>query len=191
MHVLRPRLNLAGSSAGCLRAAIAVSAASLRALVLPAALLLACADDGSASGGDGGTTGTMTTTTTSASTTTAADATGADTTGFVPDGDPCPGPPACTTVADCCVGVPAGVACPGAYPTNWSCTGGVCQLGQCTTDTQCSDLFTGFACITVGGKKRCVAECGNDSGCEVLRNMPGTVCVDSDDFGRRYCTQPT
>ncbi len=68
---------------------------------------------------------------------------------------------------------------------------GECVLGECSGDGQCSDLFTGWLCTTVDGKKRCVADCVVDSDCETARNMPGTVCVASVDVGRGYCVQPT
>lgn len=162
-------------------------------LVHLAVSIVGCGDD--TVGGSGGvtasTTGELTTSTTTATTTTTADSGSADsTTGFVPDGEACEAP-LCTTVADCCVGVPASVACPDTYPNNWSCAGGVCVLGQCTGDGQCSDLFTGWSCTKVDGKKRCVAGCTDDSDCTDDRNMPGTVCVASVDVGRGYCVQPT
>ncbi len=100
-------------------------------------------------------------------------------------------PQSCSTISDCCEGVPSAEACPGSYPNNWSCANGVCVIGRCTDDSQCSDLFTGFSCISVAGKKECVAGCGDDSECETLRNMPGTLCVASDEVDRGYCVQPT
>ncbi|MBX7079425.1 MAG: hypothetical protein K1X88_09585 [Nannocystaceae bacterium] len=165
------------------------------AAVLLGILVGGCGDDtvGGSGGGTASTTGELsTTTTTSTTTATSADSGSADsTTGFVPDGEACL-PKYCDTVADCCEGVPSSVACPDTYPNNWSCNEAhECVLGACSGDGQCSDLFTGWSCTTVNGTKRCVAGCTVDSDCTDVRNMPGTVCVDSGDAGRRYCVQPT
>jgi hypothetical protein len=149
---------------------------------------VACGDDGA---GPGGFSGEGTGPGSATNPMTAGSASGADSTGgFAPDPEACL-PLACVTAQDCCGDLVPGAACPGTYPDNWTCTPfGTCELGNCVGHLQCSDLFTGFECQQVGTRGRCVAPCGNDSACESLRNMPGTVCVASDDPARKYCRQP-
>jgi len=172
----------------------------LRSMWLLFAGAFACGDDGAGPGefGGGDSTGSPTTTIT-ATTTTASSATGADTGGgFEPDPVACV--PGCTVAADCCTAmvpggvVPPGVTCPGDYPYNWRCTsGGLCELGECSpsdSDAQCNALFTGFECMEIAGRGRCVAPCTDDASCVTDRNMAGTECVASDTMGKQYCRQP-
>lgn len=185
LNVARPRPRRSASSR--------LGRRFLRSAVLTAAigLKLGCADDVSSSGtaGDTGTdggTGAMTSATSATSATSSADSTGG-----------CPPSKPCTEAANCCEGLELfdlpGVSCPSsAYPYNWSCVGGYCQHGGCSSDGDCSDLMPGLSCLEVGGVGQCVVSCeavGFD--CAADGGMPGTTCSGLDDSHQhQFCRQP-
>jgi hypothetical protein len=81
----------------------------------------------------------------------------------------------CTTPADCCGGA---ANCPGAYPANWACDDGVCKMGPCATDDECSygGVLPDAKCfiLELGGAdyNTCVNPCTADTDCS-----PNTACT--------------
>lgn len=163
----------------------------LAVLLAATGLNFGCADDVSSSGsaGDTGTaggTGSMSSATSATSATSSADSSGG-----------CPPSKPCTEAANCCEGlenfVLPGASCPSnVYPYNWSCVGGYCQHGGCSSDADCSDLMPGLTCLGVGGVGQCVVTCdamGFD--CAADGGMPGTTCSGLDDSQQhQFCRQP-
>jgi hypothetical protein len=92
----------------------------------------------------------------------------------------------CTTAADCCQGA---ANCPGDYPANWECNAGVCNMGQCSTDDQCTygGVLPNNKCLTLdlAGKdyKVCAGSCAADADCST-----GTACTGVAKNGTdKYC----
>lgn len=140
-----------------------------------------------ACGGNGGGTGSGS----------ASDTTGATTTTSGPDPEPCDAVRSCMNDEQCCEGLAAGgqppsVSCPSEnYPYNWSCENNICVHGGCLSDSDCSQLFTGLTCMSVGNIGQCVAPCANDSDCTDDAVMPGTTCSGLSDQNESFCVQPT
>lgn len=88
---------------------------------------------------------------------------------------------ACETDADCCTaGVPG---CPGAYPLNRRCEGGLCTAPACQEDSDCAPFAN--ACGELGGVRRCAFSCVADADCSAF---PGASCSETTlDDGRRLC----
>ena len=90
----------------------------------------------------------------------------------------------CMEAADCC---PAGAMdCPGDYPQNWECNDGVCSLGGCSNNDECTfgGALPDFECHEIGGVGACFDPCESDADCEMV---PGTTCSGDSDDGAKYC----
>ncbi len=90
----------------------------------------------------------------------------------------------CTTPADCCA--MGEEKCPGAYPHNHTCEGGLCGKPQCAKDEDCNfgGFLENFKCLTVGGEKICRQGCDADDECDASTQM---TCSGADDAGTKYC----
>ncbi|MEM6990019.1 MAG: hypothetical protein AAF721_05965 [Myxococcota bacterium] len=87
----------------------------------------------------------------------------------------------CTTEADCCP--PGAMDCPGDYPFNFSCDGGVCQAGGCADDSECADFIPGWVCLVNEGQSACGIPCAGDRDCM----LGGLTCAGVDDNGVSFC----
>ena len=97
---------------------------------------------------------------------------------------------ACSDTADCC---PDGdMACPGEYPRNFVCEGGVCRAPQCEQDEHCSYLedIAGsgtYVCRIRDGHRGCMESCTNDEDCAASGGLAGGTCSGQADDGTRIC----
>lgn len=75
--------------------------------------------------------------------------------------------------------------CPGAYPNNWTCSGGQCGAPSCSTNDECT--FNGAIpkneCHKVSGLGLCFIPCMMDSDCPVM----GETCTGKADDGAKFC----
>lgn len=91
---------------------------------------------------------------------------------------------ACATDADCC---PDGaVDCPGPYPKNFACDGGLCRAPHCVVDADC-DFTPGLACRVLAGLASCVRACTTDADCEASGGLAGGTCTGQADDGSPLC----
>ncbi len=89
----------------------------------------------------------------------------------------------CSEDADCC---PMGAMdCPGEYPYNLTCNGGVCESGGCSNDEQCTfdGLLPDWKCLEAEGYNLCSLPCEADADCEAV----SLKCVGLADDGTKYC----
>ena len=145
-------------------------------------LTLACPADDDPAQGTGSTTAPASTSgaTSSSGGDTSTSADGSSTTGPVGDGVlQCV--ETCTVPLDCCV---PGEPCPGPYPYNVDCIGGLCRQAVCVDDAECEAYLTGTLCREVRGLATCVLPCADDAPCTAA--TLGT-CTGTDDAGATYC----
>jgi hypothetical protein len=88
----------------------------------------------------------------------------------------------CTKDADCC---PEGLPdCPGPYPENFVCDGGLCKAPLCSTDADCATLGApGLICGGVDGFTACIQGCSSDADC----SFGHASCTGRSDEGKKIC----
>jgi hypothetical protein len=89
----------------------------------------------------------------------------------------------CSVPLDCCI---PGEPCPGPYPYNVDCIGGLCRQAVCVDDAECEAYLSGTLCREVRGLATCVLQCADEAPCEAAGL--GT-CSGTDDAGATYCLE--
>lgn len=84
----------------------------------------------------------------------------------------------CMVPVECCL---PGTPCPGPYPNNVDCIGGLCTPAVCVDDTDCAAVDPASVCRDVRGTATCIVPCTGPTDCTV-----GT-CDGVDDAGTAFC----
>lgn len=95
----------------------------------------------------------------------------------------------CAEAIDCCAGEPTCEAGIGTYPYAWTCDGGFCAFGGCTSDDECTmgGALPAWICADIGGgTMACQPGCAADMDCEDQFLM-GWTCTGGDGS---YCQPP-
>jgi len=94
---------------------------------------------------------------------------------------------ACSVDADCCG--EGSVDCPGPYPKNFACDGGLCRAPRCETDADCGTFVQKPLCRVSSGLTRCFAGCDTDADCEGTGGGLGSfgTCSGTLDDGTKIC----
>jgi hypothetical protein len=90
----------------------------------------------------------------------------------------------CEVPSECCL---PGTPCPGPYPYNFDCKGGLCTRAHCEADEDCAAINVGGVCKPVHGTPSCVVPCEDDTPCAALGIH--YVCMGTTDEGARVCLE--